>query len=81
MGKLKQNLQIGDHVTCNACKGKGWYSVGHDDAYERGEYSSEHNCHRCKTSGYLEVAGFNKNGAILKAGDNGWVWGEDGDFS
>tara|TARA_R100000656_G_scaffold113909_1_gene86248 strand:- start:114 stop:359 length:246 start_codon:yes stop_codon:yes gene_type:complete len=81
MDKLKQNLKIGDEVECSSCRGRGWYSVGHDDAYERGEHSSEHNCHNCRTSGYLEVVGFNKHGAILRPVDNDWVWGEDGDFS
>lgn len=84
--KHKQNLRVGDHVTCSSCKGRGYYSVGHDgnnipaSLYDY-EYSSDHNCHNCRRSGYLEVIGFNRQGAVLVAGDVGWVWGEDGDFS
>ena len=77
MDKLKQNLKIGDEVECSSCGGRGWYSEGTAD--ERNQ--RDHNCHNCRTSGYMEVVGFNKHGAILRPVDNGWVWGEDGDFS
>jgi len=74
----KENLHIDDHVKCESCYGKGWYSVDID------EYYSEHTCNNCRGNGYLIVRGFNtKHGAILTAPssvESGYIAGEFGNY-
>ena len=72
---LSKAPEVGDPVVCDACNGKGWYSVTSDD------YSSEHTCGQCRRTGTMIIVAFDNAGAILKASESDWVYGEDGDYS
>jgi len=73
---LSKAPEVGDPVVCDACNGKGWYSVDHDE-----HYSTEHTCSQCHRTGEMIIVAFDNAGAILKASQSDWVYGEDGDYS
>ena len=84
MDQLELNWpKIGDTVECDACHGKGWYSMSPatDNENYNDRYQTDHNCHNCRRTGKLVVVGFSKHGIETEAPESDWVYGEDGDYS
>ena len=71
--------KIGDTVECDACHGKGWYSMSPatDDENFNDHYHTDHDCDACDRFGYLIITGFYKEKGQLKVNtkkdyDEGW---------
>ena len=69
--------KIGDTVECDACHGKGWYSMSPatNDSNYNDRYQTDHDCTQCNSYGYLIIEGYYKNGKLLlvKDYDDGWL--------
>ena len=76
MPKKSDAVEVGDTVECDACRGRGWYSMSPatDNQNYNDHYQTDHPCTACDKFGYLIIEAIDNKGKLTlgRDYDEGW---------